>query len=207
MIFGHNTNLRIDNVTLHVQTEDRGESHALIDTTVYYRGQVIHRRTNAYFDLLPLDDDRLEALRLRLEDQHHTVIEDIRSGALQVIIPHESVPSSAAQPHAAPPGASQTLSLELTNANSWLAGRHAHLQITVREPHGGPVAGAQVRVEIEGSENNQCYRAQTGPRGEAEIEFDMPRITGPQAALVIYADNHSAKGHLRFALRAKPRVA
>lgn len=205
MIFGHNTNLRIDNVTLHIQTEDRGESHALIDTTVYYRGRVIHRRTNAYFDLLPLDDDRREALRLRLEDQHHTVIEDIRSGVVQVAIPHESVPASS-HPQASP-GAPKTLSLELTNANSWLSGKHAHLQITVRESNGGPVADAQIRVEIEGSEGAQCFRAQTGVRGEAEVEFDMPRITAPQATLVIYATNHSATGHLRFALRAKPRVA
>ena len=87
MVFGHNSNLTIGTITLHVQTEDRGETHALIDTTVYYRGRVLHRRTNNYFDLLPLDDDRRQALKLRLEDQHSTVIEEIRSGQLQLAIP------------------------------------------------------------------------------------------------------------------------
>jgi hypothetical protein len=62
MVFGHNSNLKLGNVTLHVQTEDRGVAHALLDTTVYYRGRVLHRRTNIYFDLLPLDDDRQTAL-------------------------------------------------------------------------------------------------------------------------------------------------
>ena len=66
MVFGHNTNVTLGTIIYHVQTEDRGISHALIDTTVYYRGRVLHRRTNSYFDLLPLDGDREQALKLRL---------------------------------------------------------------------------------------------------------------------------------------------
>ena len=53
MVFGHNTNIKMGAVTFHVQTEDRGEYHGLIDTTVYFQGRVLHRRTNNYFDLLP----------------------------------------------------------------------------------------------------------------------------------------------------------
>jgi len=84
MVFGHNSNLKIGGLTLHVQTEDRGAANGLIDTAVYYRGRVLHRRTSNYFDLLPLDDDREQALKLRLDEQHRTVIEEIRSGALQL---------------------------------------------------------------------------------------------------------------------------
>jgi len=214
MIFGHNTNLKIGDATFHVQTEDRGETHALVDTVVYYRGRVLHRRTNAYFDLLPLNEDRLQALRLRLEDQHRTVIEDIKSGGLQLAIPPEMLkeaeqkaagPTAQANTAGAPDAG--TLSLELTNANSWLTGRQAKLQVTVREGSGAAVSGAQLRVEIEGSEKGEAIQAQTGPEGQAQIEFEMPRITGSPAALVIHAVNHAAKGQLRFALRTKPRVA
>jgi hypothetical protein len=214
MIFGHNTNLKVGEVTFHVQTEDRGEAHALVDTTVYFRGRVLHRRTNAYFDLLPLNEDRLQALRLRLEEQHRAVIEEIRSGDLQLAIPPEMLGGAAlreATPQAgqasrAAAAAGRTLSLELTNASSWLTGRRAKLQVTVREGSGAPVKDAQVRVEIEGSENGQVIQTKTGAEGKAEIEFEMPRITGSPAALVIHAENHSAKGQLRFALRTKPRV-
>jgi hypothetical protein len=215
MIFGHNTNLKLGDLVFHVQTEDRGESHALIDTTVYYHGRVLHRRTNNYFDLLPLNDDRREALRLRLEDQHTSVIEEIRSRALQLAVPPANAPGggtesvtlpiiSAPKRSAGEPG---KLCLELKNAKSWLTGKHVMLQLMVREENGDPVVGAQVRVEIEGGEQHVSLQAESGAVGEAQLEFEMPKLASCNAALVIRADNHSAKGHLRFALRAKPRVA
>jgi hypothetical protein len=214
MVFGHNTNLKVGNLTFHLQTEDRGESHALIDTTVYYHGRVLHRRTNNYFDLLPLTEDSEQALKLRLDEQHRTVIEEIRSGALQLSIPplvdashpaEQSVPGNVApqQPASEP----RKLMLELTNAKSWLTGKHAKLQVSVREQSGEPVLGAQIKVEIEGSENGTAHLGQTGAQGQAQIEFDMPRVNGPEAALIIHAENPTGKGQLRFALRAKPRVA
>jgi hypothetical protein len=63
MIFGHNTNVNVDGTVYHVQTEEHGAANALIDTTVYCRGRVLHRRTNNYFDLLPLNADREGALK------------------------------------------------------------------------------------------------------------------------------------------------
>jgi hypothetical protein len=213
MVFGHNTNLNIGKVTFHVQTEDRGEAHALIDTTVYFQGRVLHRRTNNYFDLLPLNEDNQQALKLRLDEQHRTVIEEIRAGVLQLAIPaaasapqpaQEAGPGVPVQPqHAGDP---RKLLLELANARSWLTGKHAKLQVSVRENNGNPVPGAEVRVEIEGSENGSARLAQTGSEGQAQIEFEMPRITSPEAALVIHAEDRGVKGQLRFALRAKPRV-
>jgi hypothetical protein len=213
MVFGHNTNLKIGNVTFHVQTEDRGEAHALIDTTVYFQGRVLHRRTNNYFDLLPLNEDNEQALKLRLDEQHRTVIEEIRSGALQLATPapakasppaERPAPSDPAQPQLA--SEPRKLLLELANAKSWLTGKHAKLQVSVREHNGNPVPGAEVRVEIEGSEKGSARLAQTGSEGQAQIEFEMPRIASPEAALVIHAEDRGVKGQLRFALRAKPRV-
>jgi hypothetical protein len=82
MIFGHNTNVKVGEMTFHVQTEDRGEAHGLIDTTVYFQGRVLHRRTNNYYDLRPLDEDRVGALKLRLDEQHRVVLEEMHSGKL-----------------------------------------------------------------------------------------------------------------------------
>jgi len=216
MVFGHNSNLKIGGLTLHVQTEDRGAANGLIDTAVYYRGRVLHRRTSNYFDLLPLDDDREQALKLRLDEQHRMVIEEIRSGALQLNVSTlVASPGSDAQerPAAAevakPPAASppQRLLLELINGKSWMSGKHARLQILVREESGAPVSSAQVLVEIEGNENGQVHRAETSPQGLTLIEFDMPRIASPEATLLIRAEHRAAgTGQLRFALRAKTRV-
>lgn len=204
MVFGHNTNLKLGNITFHVQTEDRGEAHALIDTTVYYHGRVLHRRTNNYFDLLPLNEDRERALKLRLEDQHHTVIEEIRSGVLDLAVPPEPAGEKPAPPPAAPEP--QKLVLELTNAKSWLSGKRAKLHVSVREQNGLPVSGALVRVDLEGGGSGDPFQGQTDAQGETLIEFDLPPITGAEPALVISAENHDTKGHLRFALRAKSRV-
>ncbi len=224
MVFGHNTNTKIGNVTFHVQTEDRGESHALIDTTVYYRGRVLHRRTNNYFDLLPLNEDRQQALKLRLDEQHHIVLEEIHSGALPLAVPPDPTPALTAQPTSSPvslqgtppsslleapvniPAAPRKLLIELTNPKSWLTGKHAALQISIREENGNPVAHASIAVEIDGGAGHPEHRAESSIDGQAQIDFDMPKITGAEAALVIRAEQNGAHGQLRFALRAKPRV-
>jgi len=219
MVFGHNTNIVLGTITYHVQTEDRGEAHAMIDTTVYYRGRVLHRRTNSYFDLLPMDADRQLALKLRLDEQHRAVLEEMRSGVIQLAIPLVAEPAASSAPTpkktAVETPAADVLSIapvprklrvELVNANSWLSGRHAQLRISVKDENGGPVVNARVEVEIEGSADPHVYAIESGSDGQAQIDFAMPRMAGPEAVLVIRAEEKDGKGHLRFALRAKSKV-
>lgn len=207
MLFGHNTNVKAGDTTFHVQTEDRGTTNALIDTTVYFRGRVLHRRTNNYFDLLPLDPGREQALKLRLDDQHRHVIEEIRSGALTLPLPPTDNTFSDQPPPHDPAPTPKPLHLELINANSWLSGKRATLQLAVRYGDtGGAVGNARVAAHVEGSAGGQEFTAQTGIDGRANLEFDMPRLTSPEAILVIDAANGSATAQLRFHLRAKPRV-
>ena len=209
MLSGHNSNVTLGSRTFHIQTEDRGESHALIDSTVFYHGRVLHRRTNNYFDLLPMDADHEEALKMRVEEQHRTVIEEMRSGKLHLATPPEPLPPDLWQKSAELAGSPEKtkLLLELTNAKSWLSGKCAKLQIAVRKQDGSPASAARVSVEFEGSDGAESLHGQTDSYGETVIEFEMPRITSSEAGLVISAENHSGKGHLRFALRAKPRAA
>jgi hypothetical protein len=196
MIFGYNTNVTVAGTAYHVQTEDRGVANALIDTTVYCRGRVLHRRTNNYFDLLPLDADREGALKVRVDEQHRGVLEEIRTGAVQLTPP-------PAPPASAPPA----LTLELVNAKNWLAGKRAKLHIAVRhKQNGGGVAGAHVAAKIEGAATPAEFRTETGKDGQAQLEFDMPRLSSAEPALIVEASNGEAKGYLRFQLRAKPRV-
>ena len=235
MVFGHNTNIKLGTLTYHVQTEDRGVSHALIDTTVYFHGRVLHRRTNNYYDLLPLNDDSEQALKLRVDEQHRTVLEEMRNGALQLALPPAALAQVAAVLPAQEPGQEPTVNeahpkveevpsatpaeeipvvreprkllLELLNAKSWLSGKQAHLQVAVKEEDGGPVAGARVVVDIEGAAVPQVYQGATGEAGTTEARFEMPRITGQEAALLLRAEIPDGSGHLRFALRAKPKVS
>jgi hypothetical protein len=205
MLFGHNTNVKVGDTTYHIQTEDRGTTNALIDTTVYFRGRVLHRRTNNYFDLLPLDHDREQALKLRLDEQHRAIIEEIRTGALTLSLPQEEKASARGSAPAAPP-VSKVLHLELLNTKTWLTGKHAMLQIAVRDQSNKAVEGAHVKMQVDGAAEPAELFTETGPFGHAQFEFDMPRLAGAEPALVIEALKANAKGHLRFQLRARPRV-
>jgi len=206
MLFGHNTNVKVGETTFHVQTEDRGTSNALIDTTVYFHGRVLHRRTNNYFDLLPLNPDTEQALKLRLDEQHRAVVEELRSGTLHLALPQESKPAAAA---GALHGASvpKVLTLVLINAKSWLVGKRATLDVSVQNRESGEAVNhARVVARVDGSDDAQGFATETGIDGRAQLEFDMPRLSGPEPTLVIEAFDGEAKGQLRFQLRAKPRV-
>jgi hypothetical protein len=200
MLFGHNSNVTLGKDVIHVQTEDRGESHAFIDTTVHWKGRVLHRRTSNYLDLLPLDATREAALKSRLDEQHRRVIEEIRSGALKLTFP--AWPQTAGAQAATHESG---LKLELTNARNWLAGKRALLHLIVRDREGTPLQNAQARARVEGAENLAEFSAQTGSDGRATLEFDMPTVNAGEAALVIEAAHDGAKGHLRFQLRHKPK--
>jgi len=212
MLFGHNTDVKVGESVYHVQTEDRGTANALIDTTVYCRGRVLHRRTNNYIDLLPLDTGREELLRKRIDDQHRAVTEEIRSGALHLVPPPLPVQEKAASKNAdsvahssaspAPP-----LALELINAKNWLAGKRANLHVAVRKKQNGEaIAGALVTARIDGAAEVTEFSTETGADGQARLEFDMPRIAGAEPALVIEASQADSKGQLKFQLKARPRV-
>jgi hypothetical protein len=215
MIFGHNTNVTVGDTVYHVQTEDRGSSHALIDTTVHCRGRVLHRRTNAYSDLLPLDAGHEQTLRRRVDEQHQTVLQELRSGTLKLAAPPpdgKKAQAAASGPSAGRPsnsGAKQTrvLALELINARNWLAAKRATLQIDVRYADtGDAISGALVAARIDGSAEPGIFSAKTGGDGRAQLEFDMPRLNAAEPALVIAAAYGEMRGQLRFQLRAKPKV-
>ena len=205
MLFGHNSNVEARGTTYHVQTEDRGTTNALIDTTVYFNGRVLHRRTNNYFDLLPLNPGREQALKVRLDEQHRAVVEELRTGALHLALPREEkAATSSAEPATAP--ATGVLALELINAKTWLTGKRALLQIVVRNEARQAVGGATVITRVDGAAETTQFSAKTGASGQAQFEFDIPRLAGGEPALVIEASKGNARGHLRFQLRGKPRV-
>jgi hypothetical protein len=221
MLFGHNTNVTVEGTVLHVQTEDRGVNSATLDTTVHCRGRVLHRRTNKYHDLLPLDEEKEKSLKTRLDEQHFGIVEELKSGALKVQVPQappprvaaappSSVASSAgaaSSPATAPANATKVLAVEMLNPRTWLNGKHATLYLVVRSKDGGtPIAGARVVASVAGAAVPTAVETESSADGHAKLEFDMPKLSSEDAALVIEASTRDAQGHLRFALRAKPKA-
>jgi hypothetical protein len=198
MLFGHNSNVKVGETVYHVQTEDRGTSHAVIDTMVYQSGRVLHRRANSYADLLPLDAAREQSLKERVSTQHQAVLSELRSGVLKL--------GQAAAPPVAP-AVNDGLALELLNAKSWLSGKRATLQVLVfRKDDGAAVSGARVTARIDGAAEPTQYATATGTDGKAQLAFDMPRLAGAECALVIEGYNGKSEARLHFQLRAKPKI-
>ena len=197
-----------------MQTEDAGVASALIDTTVYCRGRVLHRRTNNYHDLLPLNPDREAALKLRLEEQHRQVLEEIRSGALYLPAPHQpqlpprqtSRRTRTRAKKISRPRHPPHCHFDLLNAKTWLTGKRATMHLRVTDRAGKPVASAKVTATVAGAHEPGNFSAESDAAGEAHLAFDMPRLHDANAAIVIEAAQGRAKGHLRFQLRAKQRV-
>lgn len=211
MLFGHNSNVTVGADVVHVQTEDRGTGHAFIDTTVHWHGRVLHRRTSNYQDLLPLDGEKENALKARLDDQHRGVIEEIRAGALKLAFPAPPTPIAPPQKHVplapnARAAAPVALKVELINAKTWLSGKQASLQLMVRDAAGNAAVGAETKARVEGAESQAEFLTLTGNDGGAMLQFEMPKLSGTEVALVIEASRDGAKGQLRFQLRAKPRA-
>jgi hypothetical protein len=223
MLFGHNTNVSVDGTVLHVQTEDRGINSATLDTTVHCRGRVLHRRTNKYHDLLPLDEEKEKSLKARLDEQHFGVVEELKSGALKVEVPQAppprtapasapaasaaSIGRAASSPAIASANSAKVLTVEMLNPRTWLSGKHATLYLVVRSKDGGtPIAAARVVATVAGASEPTAVEIESSADGHAKLEFDMPKLISEDAALVIEASTREAQGHLRFALRAKPKA-
>lgn len=207
MAFGHNSNVTHNEIGYHVQTEDRGPTHPFVDTTVYFHGRVMHRRTNSYYDLLPLTPENEVVLRQRVDAQHRAAVEEIRTGVLKLTPPLDAPTPVKVRAPIEDEQRAWELQLDLLNPRDWLTGHRAHLQLAVHvKGMEAAVAGARVTARIDGAAAPADFTTVTGADGKATIEFDMPRLGAGDAALVIHAAHGVATAQLRFQLRAKPRT-
>lgn len=212
MNLGHNSNVQVGGTNYHVQTEDRGSGHPFIDTTVYCGGRVVHRRTTGYADLLNADGDRQTLLQKRVEEQHRTVIDEIRGGILKLPpLPADSkniAAISSAGAGAAAAALPESIVVTLLNATSWIQAGHADLHIEVRARETShPKAGVKILVVLEGATSPTQFEASTNVEGYAEVKFPLPKLGSEGATLVIRASSGSAAtDEIRYQLKAKPRT-
>ncbi len=194
MSSGFNTDVQIGTEVFHVQTEDRGPAHPVIDTVVYQSGRVLHRRSSNYRHFVESDEFNHEGLRDRVEEQHRSVIEDLRSGLLE--------PQIAAA--ASPDGRLSGIQMQLMNPASWLTGGHIFLDVElVRRADRGPQAGVAVEAFIDGAIEDRRYSEVTDSQGRARLRFSLPPLGKGDLTLVIRAATPSGNDELRFAMRSR----
>jgi hypothetical protein len=197
MSSGFNTDVQIGSEVFHVQTEDRGPAHPVIDTVVYQNGRVLHRRSSNYRHFAESEEFDHEGLRDRVEEQHRSVIEDLRSGALEPQI------AVAATTQDGQPGGIQ---MQLMNPSSWLTGGHIFLDVElVRRADRGPQPGVQVEAFIDGAIEDKRYSEMTDSHGRARLRFSLPPLGKGDLTLVIRAATPSGNDELRFAMRSRAK--
>ena len=194
MNFGFNTNVLLERTLYHVQTEDHAAGHPpYIETIVYLSGQVLHRRTTSYQELIGGNAASGPLLKHIIERQHRGVVEELRAGRLKLDL---HAPAAKGHDHG--------LRIELLNPTSWLAEGMVRLQIAVRGlADNAGMAGAAVDVFLEGALAPAHFVATTDAQGCLELRFPMPPLASEGGALVIRAGRDGAKAELRYRLRAK----
>ena len=194
MSSGFNTDVRVGEQVFHVQTEDRGPSHPVIDTAVYENGRVLHRRSSNYADFAAAPDFSADALRRRVEDQHRAVMEELRAGALA---PEISLAAEKAK---------QTggIQMQLLNPNSWVSAGIVSLDLEiVGRADRKPQAGVEIEATVEGALSDARHTGTTDGDGRVHIRFPLPPLGKGDLALMILAKADAGKDELRFTMRSR----
>jgi hypothetical protein len=200
MSSGFNTDIKVGEHVFHVQTEDRGPSHPVIDTLVYQNGRILHRKSSHYENLAGSPLFTPETLRQQVQDQHRSVIEALRSGHLDAEIAVAELASQAARPAG--------IQIQLLNPGSWLSAGKVSLELEVsRRADRRPQPGAQVDATIEGALRDGRHSAQSDDQGRAHIQFPLPPLGKGDLALVIQAQADAAKDEIRFSMRTREKPA
>src|SRR5579864_9385566 len=141
MSSGFNTDVTHKGEMFHIQTEDRGEPHQVIDTAVYQNGRVLLRKSLSYAEFERSADFTAEWLRQRVKEHHRFIVADLRAGLLdeEIATAKESENESG-------------LRIDVLNLNGWLLEGKVCLHIEVsRRSSQEPEAGAEVEAVIEGT--------------------------------------------------------
>ena len=79
MITGYNTDVSHRDLVLHVQTEDKGQEVATIESLVYVGGQIIGKRQSGYREVVESGGGKAAIVEI-MDRQHRLMIAEIRNG-------------------------------------------------------------------------------------------------------------------------------
>lgn len=197
---GFNTNVRVGDRVFHIQTEDRGAHHPLIDTVVYLDGRVLHRRSSSYQDLTSSPDFTEELLRRRVEDHHRSVIEALREGLLDI----DPAALEASPGHAS--GTASAIEIRLRKLLSIVVAASATLELEVVERQTQrPIPAAVLEVTLEGAQQPLRLDGKTDDHGVLQLHFPMPTLGSDGGVFVVRARAGSDEEVIRYMVRARAK--
>ncbi|OFW27748.1 MAG: hypothetical protein A3J28_00465 [Acidobacteria bacterium RIFCSPLOWO2_12_FULL_60_22] len=189
MIFGFNTDVTGKDAVYHVQTEDRGAKHPVIDSIIYLSGRIVDRRQTSY--------DPSQVIPAQIEEmvrkQHKELVDAIRAGTF--------VPTGNSNSTNPPNPSGYTI--ELLNGADLCRDGQLCFELAVRE-NGKNQAPHNVSLELRWVVAGAVSESRTAPLGEdgrAGAAFAIP-TDHHEAVLLVRAQGPAGKEFSKFRARS-----
>jgi hypothetical protein len=218
MITGFNTDIDFDGQTFHVQTEDKGVDHPVIETLVYTGGQIVCARKTPYAELVAADGPSDTEIQQRMEAQHRALIQEIRDGTLTKedlepfgwnIISNQSF-DQVVRTFIEQQVPLENIRLDWLEPEDLRAGERPTLRLAVTdETSERPVIGARVVAKLVGRDNEGTllFSALTDACGSVETPCDIPPKPGVGATLVCEAEAAGQTAEVRRRVKRRVRAS
>ena len=187
MIFGFNTDVAGKDGSYHVQTEDRGPKHPVIDSIIYMGGGKIVDRRRTEYDPADVTQKQIEEMVRR---QHKELVDAIRSGAYVRPSAADEKPSAAGY------------NIELASADDLTLDGQLCFDLAVRE-NGKIGVPDDVKVDARWIVSGSATLERSIPLGDdgrAAIMVPVP-TSATEAFLVVRASGPAGEQFAKF--RAK----
>lgn len=219
MITGHNTDINFNGVIYHVQTEDKGKTNPVVETLVYKGGEILDARRTSYIEIIKDGYDEKKIIDL-IEEQHRTVITDIRGGKYdkgaakgdplaEGIIDNKKSLDQVILDYLASEEEKERLVLQIVGTTEFFEGTPCTLSISTKSSNTGqPLKGTKIVVKIISTVKKPItvYEGKTDRNGVLIVEFVVPEFPDGNAALLIQAFSDSGSDEIKQLLKKKKKV-
>ena len=233
MIAGYNTDVRHKNRVFHIQTEDRGETAAEIESLVYVGGEILATKRTSYPEAIRSGrDDR--AVQEILERQHRTMIAAIQRGRFDgpggsVRVP-EGMTAFGGEESGTAVGSGEQLTAgdraldqlileylathvqheqidcSFTPVPDFVGGREAAMRIRAQSSQSRqPIAGASIQIRIlsPAGKGPLVFQGTTGADGGCPVSFSVPQVPLGSAAAIIRVASLIGWTEFKFPVRSE----
>jgi hypothetical protein len=215
MITGYNTDVRHGSRVFHVQTEDKGLANPKIETLIYVGGEILDSYRGTYDDLLTEYPHQETAIQARMDDQHKSVIRDIKNGKYDSTpqdpllaersVFNEKPLDQAILEYLQQEGDADTLEMVLDEPFVPKFGEVFHVKVRVRLcVSQNPVPGADVAVRIISSlkKAGTLCAGKTDGEGCFSARVELPPSQPGHCALMVSCSSEFGNDELRALITA-----
>ena len=210
MITGFNSDVRHGSRVYHVQTEDKGLGNPRIESLIYLGGEILDSYRGTYEDLLAEPPVREQVIQARMDEQHKSVIRDIKNGkydttpadpqAAEQKVFTERPLDQAILEYLAHEGDTDTLELVLDKPVRPVFGRAFAFSVRARLCISqNPVPGADMAVRLISSfkKAGTLATGKTDADGFYSAQVDLPPSQPGHCAVVISCSSEYGNDELR----------